>query len=61
MTGIRKVVDKKTDKVLFIGTYKQAVDYCSHNNLGKFYEFIWEDHVIDGGDKIEIREHKPCE
>ena len=47
MTGIRKVVDKKTDKVLFIGTYKQAVDYCIHNNLGKFYEFIWEDHVID--------------
>ena len=61
MSGIRKVVDKKTDRVLFIGTYKQAVDYCIHNNLGKFYEYTWEDHVIDGGDLIEIREHKPCE
>ena len=49
--SIRKVVDKTSDKVLFIGTYKQAVDYCIHNNLGKFYEFIWEDHVIDGGDQ----------
>ena len=41
MSGIRKVVDKKTDKVLFIGTYKQAVDYCIHNKLGKFYEYTW--------------------
>lgn len=59
MTGIRKVVDKNTQKVLFVGTYTQAINYCIHNNLGKFYEYTWQDHVIDGGDKIEIREQKP--
>ncbi len=61
MTGIRKVVDKNTKKIIFVGTYKQAVDYCIHNNLGKFFEYTWEDHVIDGGEKIEILECKSCE
>ena len=61
MTGIRKVVDKNTKKVLFVGTYTQAVNYCIHNNLCKLYDYTWLDHVLVGGDPIEIREHKPCE
>ena len=45
----QKVVDKKTDKVLFIGTYKQSI--TAYTITGKIYEYTWEDR-IDGGDQI---------
>ena len=52
----RKVVDISCNKIMFVGTWAQCVNYCVHNKLGTYREHGWLGHVLNMAERYLIQE-----